>query len=1077
MNKSAILVIIAVSFISTSISKAEVSANISRGKPCKSFSSIESNGWSVLKLTDGVIGGKGWSSKAFSLYPVHSLYPEYVVVDLGTSYEIEKISLFPRQDGEMSGKGFPEDFTIQVCLEGEPWKVITQKKGYPVPVNGKEQTFKIENVKGRYVKIEATRFHVADSGRYYFQLSEIEVFGKEINNTPLEAGLSNVNKLVSNISNLRCENEVNPIGIDVQYPHLSWWIESTQRGFIQKAYQILVATNEDGLNKGDGDIWNSGRVESDNSTAILYAGKPLQSGKQYWWKVKVFSGAGKEIGWSKQATFATGKINHSDWEGKWIGANADSKHSAVYLRKEIEVNKPVKRAMIYFCGLGYSELSIDGQKVGDYFLAPGFTSYNKRTQYLVFDVTKQLSNPGRKGLGVTLVDGWYGLVKDPCWHEFEKNVYVDKPKLLLNLHIEYEDGTKSTIVSDESWKWSDGPITFSWIAQEDIDLRKAHPGWDRGGYNDKDWNSVKEVAGPVGELVHQKEPLCRIIDEIQPVSMSYDTATKTYNFDFNSELSGVVRFRTKGTRGTAITITTIPLDKKYYHKNHFVLAGNNDYEVYEPRFFNIGIKQLAITGVTQAPVLADISVRIISSSWEKSGSFSCSDGLVNSFEDILRRTSAYYTTFLPNDPTREWKAWTQDIVTMFVPNTYLFDAQRMYVRWQLDMVNDQREDGNVPNVSPGGFFDAYNSPWWGGCVVWLPWNLYQYYGNESILKESYPAMKRYVDYLTASSSDGLQDWGLADWCPIEETPRPIINTPAYYYYAKIVSNSAEMLGKTDDVKKYSDLARNIKEVFNKQFLDTVTGIYGKLGWKVTPGYPSSVLNGIVPHKIWWSGDRVCTQAGQTLPLVFGLVPERQIPLVKKALLSEIEAHDNHLSTGFCSTIYLLQLLKDLAPEVGWKITTVHDYPSWYTNTVGSDNLLMKEMWHGGQAFMPSLAGNIGEWIYQSLGGILPDSPGFKKIIIKPNLVGDLHWVNCSYNSVYGEIVSNWQKREKQVIMSITIPANTTATVFIPTNNAANITESGNPVAEASGVRFLRMENNNALYSVVSGIYLFHSTLP
>ena len=283
-----------------------------------------------------------------------------------------------------------------------------------------------------------------------------------------------------------------------------------------------------------------------------------------------------------------------------------------------------------------------------------------------------------------------------------------------------------------------------------------------------------------------------------------------------------------------------------------MLAGSGDDEVYEPRFYNIAINKVEIAGVTQVPKLEDVTARIISNGWDRVGSFTCSDGLINSLEDIVRRTSAYYTTFLPNDPTREWKAWTQDIVTMFVPNTYLFDAQRMYERWQLDMVNDQREDGNVPDVCPGAYFDDYNSPWWGGCVVWLPWNLYQYYGDESFLKESYPAMKRYVDYLSSMSKDGLQDWGLSDWCPIEETPRRIINTPAWYYYATIVSKTAEMMGKTEDVKKYSELAQRIKTTFNKNFLDTTTGIYGELGWKVTPGYPLSVLNGIVPHKIWWS---------------------------------------------------------------------------------------------------------------------------------------------------------------------------------------------------------------------------------
>ena len=1077
-SNSKLFVALVVIFSCMSALRAETGKNISDGKPCKAFSSLESNGWSVNKLTDGEKGGKGWSSKAFALYPDHSLYPEYIVVDLGTSCDIDKISLFPRGDGEMAGKGFPENFSIQVCLQGEPWKVIEQKKGYPILTNGNAQTFILKNTKGRYVKIEATRLRLVDTSRYYFQLSEIEVFGKEVKNTPLEVAVNSEKKAVNSINNLRCENEENPIGMDVQHPRLSWWIASSERDITQSAYQILVASSEELLKKGEGDVWNSGKVESDNSIAVQYDGKPLQSGKQYWWKVKVITNNGKDFGWSKQASFATGKLNQSDWQGKWIGANADTKHGAVYMRKEIEIKKPVKCAMVYFCGLGFSELSIDGQKVGSSIVTPGFTSYNKRTQYMAYDVSKELSKQGRKALAITLVDGWYG---QGYGHNFEKNIYVDKPKLLFNLHIEYKDGTESTILSNESWKWSLGEITYSHIIREDIDLRKSHPGWDKAGYNDNDWELVKVVKGTEGILVRQKEPPCKIIEEIHPVSMTYDVAKNTYHFEFGREVAGTVHFRTKGKTGTTITITpissapaTVPIGSVSNSSCKFVLAGSGDDEIYEPRFYNIAINKVEIAGVTQAPKLADVTVCIISSGWNKAGSFTCSDGLINSLEDIVRRTSAYYTTFLPNEPTREWKAWTQDIVTMFVPNTYLFDAQRMYERWQLDMINDQKEDGNVPNVCPGAYFDDYNSPWWGGCIVWLPWNLYQYYGDESFLKESYPAMKRYVDFLSSMSKEGLQDWGLSDWCPIEETPRRIINTPAYYYYATIVSKTAEMMGNTEDVKKYSELAQRIKIAFNENFLDNATGIYSESGWKVTPGYPLSVLNGVVPHKIWWSGNTVCTQAGQILPLSLGLVPEKMIPLVEKALLSEIEAHGNHLSTGFCSTTYLLKFLVDFAPEIGWEMTTIQDYPSWYSNTIGSDNYLMKEMWHGGQVFMPSLAGNIGGWIYQSLGGIRPDSPGFKKIIIKPNMVGDLHWINSSYNSIYGTIVSNWKKRGNQVIMNISIPCNTTATVYVPSKSRFKITESGKPTDQVKEVKFLRMESNAAVYTVVSGSYSFQS---
>lgn len=1051
--------------------------NIAKGRVCKTLSSTESKGWSVDGLTDGEKGGKGWSSKAYSQHANRSLYPEYIVVDLGASYAIEKVSLFPRGDGEMAGKGFPEDFSIQVSLEGEPWREIVKRNAYPVPSDGEAQTFRMKKSEGRYVKIEASRFHVADSGRYYFQLSELEVFGKKLADVSITASANQVEKVVKSVGGLRCEHEEGPVGIDVAHPRLSWLIESGERGVMQEAYEILVATDEALLEDGVGDVWSSGRTESEQSTWVEYQGKPLQSGKPYWWKVKVYDNMGKEYAWSQPASFTTGKMTQADWKGIWIGANGDTEHGSVYLRREIEVSKEVKRAMVYFCGLGFSELRIDGQQIGDYVMGPGFTSYNKRTQYLAFDVTKQLSVQGQKALGVTLVDGWYGLKTDPWVHKYEKNVYVDKPKLLLDLHIEYSDGTEVVITSDENWTWSRGTVSYSGIDQENIDLRRAKPGWDRSGFDDKEWDPVKTVTGPEGVLVHQREPLCRIIEEIHPEKMSYDQETDTYKFSFISEVAGVVRFRTRGEKGQVITVSTIPSDLAYPHDNRFILNGGNDFEVYDPRFYNIAIKQVAIKGTTHVPKLEDVTVRTISSMGEAAGSFSCSDDYVNYLEDMVRQTMTYYTTFLPNDPSREWKAWTEDILNMFRSNTYLFkDAQGMYERWQHDLIADQRADGNAPNISPGAGYDDYNSPWWGGMIVWLPWNLYQYYGDESILRASYPSMKRYVDFLTSVSEDGLQDWGLLDWLPIEETPRRIINTPAHFLYANVVSITAEMMGKPVDAEEYAELAESIKKAFNEKFLDPETGIYGQEGWEIIEGYPGGSENGIVPHEIWWTGDRVPTQAGQTLPLAVGLVPEEVVPLVEKALLSEIEAHANHLSTGFCSTHSMLKLLADLAPEIGWEMTTKREYPSWYGNTVGSDFYLLKEKWFGGQVFMPSCAGNIVGWIYPSLGGIRPGSPGYKEIIIKPNMVGDLHWVNSSYHSVHGEIVSNWQKQGKQVIMNITIPCNTTATVYIPTEDAVNITESGDPVGTVEGLKFLGMENNAALYEVGSGTYNFQSVV-
>ena len=335
-------------------------------------------------------------------------------------------------------------------------------------------------------------------------------------------------------------------------------------------------------------------------------------------------------------------------------------------------------------------------------------------------------------------------------------------------------------------------------------------------------------------------------------------------------------------------------------------------------------------------------------------------------------------------------------------------------------------------------------------------------------------MKRYVDYLGTVSKNGLQDWGLADWLPVEETPRAIINTPAHFLYAQIVSRTAELLGKPDDARQYALIAENVRTTFNQKFLDPATGIYGQPGWKPKFGNwkPPVPLEKL--HEIWWTGDRPCTQASQALPLALGMVPPENREAVEKALLRELAAHHNHLSTGFVSTPYLLQVLADLAPDAGWAMASARDFPSWYSMTRGSDNDLMKETWAGGQALMPSLGGNIAAWHAEALAGIRPAAPGFKKILIKPAIVGNLIWLKAHHDSPYGRIAIHWKREAKMLAMDVTIPANTTAMVYVPTKDVESVTESEKTVKQAEGVKFLRMEGHDAVFEIGGGQYRFQS---
>jgi alpha-L-rhamnosidase len=985
------------------------------------------------------------------------LYPEWIVIDLKRHHRIEAVHLHPRADAPHAGQGFPEDFTIEAAPEGEPWKVLVEKKGYVAPVKAEAQTFAFAPCVARFVKVQATRLRpvAGDVRQHLFQLAEVDVLGEPVEAPPLSASAPAAIKPAA-AANLRCQYRENPIGIDNPRPRLSWTMAGNTRGQRQTAYRILVAANRADLDAGRGPLWDSGKVKTDRSIAVAYAGQPLASGGRYFWKVMLWDKDGKPTSWSAAAEFVMGKLEAADWKGQWIGASEDPQHQVVYLRKEVTTSKPVRRATAFFCGLGWSELYIDGKKVSDWLLAPGNTSYHIRTQYVVHDVTEQFAAPGRKALGVILGDGWYALWRDPWVHAFERQPYVDKPKLLLDIELEYADGSTQTISSDESWKWSFGPITRNWLGVENIDLRRAIPDWYRTGYNEAAWKPVVKVKGPAGKLVVQKEPPTRIIETIKPQRLTQDPKSGAWIFEFGREFQGFPRLRARGPAGTAITIITHPTSQHTAAGSQFILAGKG-VEEYEPRFHYNAVHRVEVRGLAEAPALDDLSGCFISADMPAAARFRSSDDTANWMNECVRRTQYAYVTGVPNDPTREKKGWTQDMQNMLESAAYLLDSQTLYERWNWDIHDGQSADGNCPNVAPGPFYDGYNSPWWGGCMVWGPWHWYLYYGDEQVLVDHYEAMKKYVDFQSAHAqkNEGLQKWGLADWLDVVRTPNFLINTPAHYQFARIVSRSAEILGHQEDAAKYAKVAEGVRDTFNAKFLDRASGKYS---WQDPK-----------------TGKALDSQAVPALALGVGMVPDDVRKQAEAVLLSGIAERKGFLSTGFVSTPYLLDVLAELDPQVGHEMTMKRPAPSWYAMTVGANSDIQREMWGGGAVIMPSLGGNIAKWHFRSLAGVWPDesAPGFKRFIIKPNVVGDLHWVRCHYDSVHGRMESNWQRRGKQFVLEVTVPANTTATIWLPPGSGA-VTESGRPVNQAFGVRAVEARAGRPAFEVASGVYRFEA---
>jgi len=1060
-----------------------VSANLALNKSVKAFSSLGDSPETLL--TDGQkdATAKFWSSRAFATFPDHRLYPEWIVVDLGKHYRIHAVHLFPRADGKNVGQGFPEDFTIQVSPEAEPWTTVVEKTGYAQPTSPDAQKFEFPPCLARFIKVESSRLRPVD-GAHYFQLAEVEVFGSPGEAPGLSLPILPAKVTAPAVANLRCEYQVDPVGVDALQPRLSWVLEGNGRGQRQTAYRVLVAGSRAELDAHQGTLWDSGRIESDRSVGIEYGGKPLASGSLCFWKVMLWDKDAAPTAWSQPARFSMGKLQASDWRGRWIGASEDPQHAAVHLRTEFTVAKPVRRATVSFSGLGWSQLAINGERVNDWELSPGSTSYHIRTPYLVVDVTRHFAASGHFALGALLGDGWYALSKDPWVHKFETLPYVDKPKLLLDLELEFTDGGTQVVTSDESWKWSYGPIIQNWVSLEHLDLRQSMPGWDQPGYNDSAWKPVALVQGPAGKMACQKEPPTRVIQTLRPQALTHDPKSNRYRYDFGREFQGWVQFQTSGPAGTEVEILVHPpkcraVGYNSGYSNRFILAGNG-VEQYVPRFNYNAVTSIGIKGTTQPPTLDDLVGYQVNADLQTAGSFRCSDDTLNWLQEAVIRTYMNYVTGFPNDPTREKKGWPCDILYAFHPSAYLFDSQRLFDRWLTDIIDGQAPDGNCPNITPGPFFDEYNGIWFGGMGVWGPWQLYQIYGDLQVLVESYPAMKKYMEFLRRQTRDHMQDWGLPDWLAIEDSPPMLVSTPAYFLFAQIVSRVAAMQGLHEDEQTYAELAQSIKATFNRKFLEAGTGIYNLPDAKPIAGIGGAAGNSTLHHRVWWQpGGRVPTQGAQALALGLDLVPTEMRPLAEKSLLTEIEAHDGFISSGFVSTRYLLEVLADMAPEAGQKMAFQRAAPSWYAMTVDTDNDVMKETWSGGAALMPGLGCAVAFWNFSSLGGIRPDpsGPGFKKIIIKPNLVDNLHWVECHYDSVHGRIVSNWQRRGRQFTMDVTIPANTSATVHVPADHADEILENGKPLTQSAGILLLRTEAGRTVLACDAGVYRFTGNLP
>ena len=1028
-------------------------------------------------------------------------------------------------------------------------------------------------------------------------------------------------------------------------------LRSTGRGEHQTAYQVLVASSEEALSRDRGDLWDSGKVLSEESIQVPYSGNELHSHDQCFWKVRVWDQASVISRWSSPSLWSMGPLHEADWKAEWVGQDeqeqadylagtswvwfpkdepeiaaapgtnyfrrvvvipadrqvkrarflytgdnecrgwvngrdigarnnphtvkdsdityrlepgtnilglagrnigpnpkpagvvakleieftsgeplviptdsqwkvSDKEESrwgerdfndsgwqsarelgdasmepwgrvrisesrrlpARWLRKEFTLSKPIRQAVVYYSGLGLSELFLNDAKVGNNVLSPALSEYAKRVYYVSFDVTKQLQL-GKNALGVVLGNGRFYADRSKV---YSGTVSFGFPKLLLHLRVEHTDGSISEIVSDASWKLTcDGPIlSDSEYDGETYDARNELTGWSRPGFDDSRWQSAQILRAPGGTLCAEMQEPIRVTQTLKPIAVS-EPKPGVFIFDIGQNMVGWCRLHVSGPAGTVVTLRhseTLKADGTLYMANlrgalatdTYTLKGStngSEGENWEPRFTYHGFRYVEVTGFPGKPTLASIEGRVVGDDLKTAGEFACSNPLLNKiYHNVVWGTRGNYRSIPTDCPQRdERQGWLGDRSEESCGETYLFDNSALYAKWLRDVADSQKPSGSEPDVSPAYWPIYSDNVTWPSSGVIIPGMLYRQYGDARALAEHYDTAKLWIDYMLHFATNGLisrDSYG--DWCvppedpalihskdPQRQTDRTLLATSYFYKDLQLMGRCATMLDKPEDASRFAHLAEEFKTAFNDRFLNRPLGQYD---------------NG--------------TQTSCVLPLAFGLVPDDMHSRIFEHLVRKItDGTKGHIGTGLIGGQYLNRVLSDNGrADLAYSIATQRDYPGWgYMVENGATTIW--ELWNGNTADPAMNSGNhvmlVGDlviWFYEYLAGIRPDpaEPAFKHIIMKPYPVGHLSFVKATHFSPYGLISSEWRKQGEQFNWKISIPANTTATVYVPANSVDRVTESGKPILRTNGVRFSRTEGDRVVLRVGSGEYKFVS---
>lgn len=879
---------------------------------------------------------------------------------------------------------------------------------------------------------------------------------------------------------VQTEMRENPEGIGVSKPRFSWKIASDKPDVMQVAYQIEVAASEEDLAAGLNLLWSTGRIESDQSLFVEYAGKPLESGKKYYWRVTAWTNTGDQSSESNMQHWSMALLSDSDWKAQWIGINdminlrIEENRTilpARYLRKEFETISTPKRAMLYISGVGSSVCYLNGMQVGNDVFGPLPTWYDASVSYLTYDVTT-LIKEGVNAIGVALGNGRFLTMRH------ESMIGFGIPRLIAQLQIEYENGEVTTIVSDETWQATNvGPIVENnEFDGEKYDARLELGEWTKGEYDTSAWQYAEQMDAPKGKLTAQLSPSLKVMEEVRPLSIKAVEDGK-YIVDMGQNMVGFIQVRLRGKQDKPITMRFAEVLKEngteLYMDNLRGAQVSNVYTpaidgsfVWEPLFVYHGFRFVEISGLDYKPTLADFTGKVIYDEMATIGTFETSDEMINSiYKNAYWGIRGNYRGMPTDCPQRDERlGWLGDRTTGAHGESFIFNNALLYKKWLADIEESMDENGGISVVSPRYWTIFNNDVTWPAAYFYVADMLYQQFGDDASIKKHYPSMKRWVQYTVNTSMNDyiLTKDTYGDWCmppespemilsqdPSRKTSAEVLSTTVFYSILQLMQKFAIMNKRPADASEYADLAAKIKESYNKKYFNEKTAQYD---------------NNTVTANI--------------LSLQLGLVPEGYEEKVFANIVEKTErSYDGHVSTGVLGIQHLMRGLTEHGnPELAYKIVTNETYPSWgYMIKKGATTIW--ELWNGDTANpeMNSrnhvmLLGDLLIWYYENLAGIKndPSSVGFKKIWMEPVFPEKLNFVKASYESPYGTISSHWKRNSNNLTWYITIPANTTATVKLPLVFRVKL-DTNTP-----GIRSVKEESGSLVVELGPGSYTLQS---